>query len=209
MSRPRHRSVVVTGVVVGSALLAVAACTKPPEPLPPRPIPQPGANQDSINKWRADSAARADSIRAALAREKEIADSLALIREQEQRAAAEAQDVMKVITAPVYFDYDQSALTDAGRSLLDAKVPILQARRDIKLLITGHTDERGSSEYNIALGLRRAAEVQEYLIASGIDASRLEITSMGAERPAVIGTGEVVWSQNRRAEFSITSGDSN
>src|SRR5690606_81450 len=99
--------------------------------------------------------------------------------------------------------------TDAGRALLDAKVPILQAHREIKLLITGHTDDRGSTEYNIALGLRRAAEVQDYLIASGIEAGRLEATSMGAERPAVLGSGEIVWSQNRRAEFTIVNGTSN
>jgi len=188
---------------VGLAL--AAACVKPPAPLQPRPA---AANADSLAKWRADSIARADSIRRALERSARdrAADSLRALREAEQLAAREAADAMKVLMATVYFDYDQSTLTDAGRALVDAKVPVLKARPNLRILITGHTDDRGSTEYNMALGLRRAAEVRDYLIANGIDGSRIETNSMGEERPAVEGSGEAVWSKNRRAQFAPLTG---
>lgn len=101
----------------------------------------------------------------------------------------------------MYFEYDQSALSAESRATLDAKVPALQARPAFRIRITGHTDERGSSEYNLALGLRRAAELKAYLVSSGIDASRIDISSMGEERPAAQGSTEAAWAQNRRAEF--------
>jgi peptidoglycan-associated lipoprotein len=109
---------------------------------------------------------------------------------------------MAVLSANVYFDYDQSMLSDSAKTLLNAKVPILRSHPSIQLRITGNTDQRGSAEYNLALGLRRAAEAKAYLVANGIDASRMEILSMGQERPAVQGTGEEVWSKNRRDEFA-------
>jgi peptidoglycan-associated lipoprotein len=185
------------------ALALVAACTKPPAGLTPRPEP---VNTDSIARTRADSIARADSIRLAMEQQQREADSLRAIRDAEQRAAAQAANAMNVLLATVYFDYDQSTLTDAARALIDAKVPVLRARPTLRIVITGHTDDRGSTEYNMALGLRRAGEVRDYLIASGIDGSRIETNSMGEERPAVAGEGEEAWSQNRRAEFATLGG---
>jgi peptidoglycan-associated lipoprotein len=114
-------------------------------------------------------------------------------------------DATKVLQSTIYFDYDQSTLTDPARELLGAKVPVMQARPTTRIRITGHTDNRGSAEYNLALGLRRAAETKAYLVANGVDADRIDIFSLGAERPAVEGEGEDVWSKNRRAEFQILS----
>jgi peptidoglycan-associated lipoprotein len=192
----KQRSFLFVATVAATGAWA-AACSKPPVPLQPRPV----VNLDSL---RADSIARAraDSIRnAELARQEAAADSLRRARELEQRESAVSSDAMNVLRAAVYFDYDQATLTPAAQELLAAKVPILRSRPRLRLLVTGHTDSRGSLEYNIALGLRRAATVKEWLVANGIESSRIEIMSMGEEQPAVEGEGEFAWSQNRRAEF--------
>jgi peptidoglycan-associated lipoprotein len=85
--------------------------------------------------------------------------------------------------------------------VLDAKVPILAANPRVTLVILGHTDERGTAEYNLALGQRRAAQVKRYLVGKGIDESRLSTQSLGDSQPAVEGTDESAYQQNRRAEF--------
>ncbi|HYV97156.1 MAG TPA: peptidoglycan-associated lipoprotein Pal [Gemmatimonadaceae bacterium] len=120
---------------------------------------------------------------------------------ERMRAAAVA-----TITATIYFDYDKSDLRDDARSTLDSKVPVLRANPAVRIKIAGHTDERGSAEYNIALGQRRAAAAQRYLTGLGIDAGRIEIVSFGEERPARMGEGEEAWSKNRRDEFEVTAG---
>lgn len=188
--------------LVGAAVLT-AACAKKPVPL----APTPSANADS--SARADSIARAEAARQAeLARARAQQDSLRAVREREQRDAAQNADAMRVLAATIYYDYDQSDLTDAARSLLQAKVPVLQAKPTTRIRITGHTDDRGSSEYNLALGLRRAAEAKAFLVANGIDGSRIDIASMGEEMPAVQGDNEEAWSKNRRAEFAPITGGS-
>ena len=102
-----------------------------------------------------------------------------------------------------------SLITPAERqqATLDAKVPVLNANPDVKIRIAGHTDERGSDEYNLALGQRRAASVRRYLVARGVAEGRFEVTSFGEQRPAAPGEGEDAWSKNRRAEFEIIAGD--
>jgi peptidoglycan-associated lipoprotein len=191
--------------ILALVVLAVAAgCHKAPAPLAPAPL---SANSDSLNKARADSIARADSMRQAeIARAQAEQDSLRAVREREQRESAQNVDAMKVLAATIFYDFDRSDLTEAARSLLLAKVPVLQSQSAVRLRITGHTDNRGSSEYNLALGLRRAAEAKAFLVNNGIDGSRLEITSMGAEQPAVQGDNEEAWSRNRRSEFAPISG---
>ncbi len=196
----KQRYYILAATVVGS----VAAACKPPVPLPPRPA---AVNADSL---RQDSIARAlaDSIRRAeLARQQAEADSLRAAQEGNQEGAETSEDAMAVLRTTIYFAYDQASLTDAAVSALTAKVPVLQANPRINLLITGHTDSRGSSEYNIALGLRRAAMVKEWLILNGISTSRIEIMSMGEESPVVFGENEDAWSQNRRAEFQVMGGN--
>lgn len=189
-----------TLLIVGGAAVFAAACSKPPVPLAPAPA---SVNQDSLDRARADSIARAEAARQAeIARAQAEQDSL---RAREQMEATTG-DAMRVLSATVFYDYDQASLTDAARSLLLAKVPVMQARPTVHVRITGHTDDRGSSEYNLALGLRRAAEAKAFLVSNGVDAGRIEITSMGEEQPAVQGENEEAWSRNRRAEFVPTSG---
>jgi peptidoglycan-associated lipoprotein len=109
----------------------------------------------------------------------------------------------------VHFDYDQAELRPGDRAILDAKVPILQANSGVTIRIAGHTDERGSDEYNLALGQRRAAAVKAYLVQHGIADSRISTVSYGEEKPIAQGEDESAWSQNRRAEFDITGGGGN
>ena len=193
-------------VLVISASLG--ACRRRPE-VAPAPVPPP-VNQDSIdaaNRAREAAAAaeraRADSINAANAR---AAEEERRRREAEAAARAEAT---RAITAPIYFDYDQAEITAESRAVLDAKLPLLTANNGMRIRISGHTDSRGSDEYNIALGQRRAAAAKRYLTGRGIADARIDIVSFGEERPVGGGMDEGSFSQNRRAEFEITAGADN
>lgn len=106
----------------------------------------------------------------------------------------------------IYFEYDADELRDDAKANLDAKISVLNANPGVKIRVAGHCDERGSDEYNIALGRRRAEAAKRYLTDRGIDASRIETASFGRERPAVQGTTEEAWSRNRRDEFEIIAG---
>jgi peptidoglycan-associated lipoprotein len=184
----RLRSLVALALVAGS----VAACRKKPEPAPEPVVTPPTAtvttpprvNQDSI-----DAAARAAAAAA------------------ERAAMASAIEAARVaLTAPIFFDYDQSDLRDDARAILESKVPVLVANTGVRIRIAGHTDEAGSDEYNLALGQRRAAAARRYLESRGIAATRIDIVSFGEERPrSTAGTPEA-FAQNRRDEFEIIAG---
>lgn len=116
--------------------------------------------------------------------------------------------VRAVILETVYFEYDSDAIREDAKATLEKKVPLLNANPAVRIQIAGHCDNRGTDEYNLALGRRRAEMVKRFLTDRGIDASRIETISFGAERPAVQGEGEDVWSKNRRDEFQITAGGS-
>ena len=105
--------------------------------------------------------------------------------------------------SPVYFDYDSAQVNPAERSKLDAVADYLRQNAVVTLVVEGHTDERGSNEYNLALGERRALAVRAYLIGLGLDASRIQTKSYGEERPAAAGHDDASWGQNRRGEFVI------
>ena len=115
-------------------------------------------------------------------------------------------EARSALTAAIYFDYDAAEISDQARAILDAKLPLLNANTGLRIRVAGHTDSRGSDEYNLALGQRRAAATKRYLTQRGIDASRIDVVSFGEERPAMDGEGEEAFSRNRRAEFEIVSG---
>jgi peptidoglycan-associated lipoprotein len=98
----------------------------------------------------------------------------------------------------VFFGYDQVNLSPEARGTLDRQVQWLQQYRNVTVTIEGHADERGTREYNLALGERRANSVKNYLVARGVGANRVKTISYGKERPAVVGSGEAAWAQNRR-----------
>jgi peptidoglycan-associated lipoprotein len=106
----------------------------------------------------------------------------------------------------IYFEYDADELRADAKANLDAKMTVMNANPAVKIRIAGHCDERGSDEYNIALGRRRAEAAKRYLTDRGVDASRIETASFGRERPAVQGTTEESWSRNRRDEFELIAG---
>lgn len=99
----------------------------------------------------------------------------------------------------VFFGYDRYDLTPDAQRTLEMQAEWMKRYPGVSITVEGHCDERGTREYNLALGERRANSVRNYLVALGIDADRINIISYGKERPAVVGTGASVWSQNRRA----------
>ena len=190
-------------VLVGASL-AAGACRKKPAPAP-----VPAVNQDSINAENARRAeqARLDQMRRdSLAREQARADSIARDRQGREQAIADARTT---ITNPVMFEFDKSDLTSDDVARLDAKIPLLNANPALRIRVAGHTDSRGSDEYNMALGQRRAASAKRYLTQHGIDQGRIETVSFGEERPVASGTDEDSMAQNRRAEFEIIAGGDN
>ena len=103
----------------------------------------------------------------------------------------------------VFFDFDKSDLTPEAQDTIEKVVAWLKTYPDVTLTIEGHCDERGTREYNLALGERRANSVASYMVALGIDANRLANLSYGKERPAVLGSNEEAWAQNRRGVFVV------
>lgn len=118
-------------------------------------------------------------------------------------------EVRGLVLEIVYFEYDTDAIRADAQATLEKKLPVLQANPGLKFRVEGHCDDRGSDEYNIALGRRRAEAVKRFLTDRGIDASRIETVSFGRERPALQGDSEDARARNRRDEFQITAGGSN
>lgn len=189
----RSLSTLALAAVAAPVLAACHHAQPTPEPTP-APVAQASkpAGPDAAELARRDSIARA---------EREAAD-----RAARDAAAARAAAARATIEQKVYFDYDKSDLRDDARSTLDAKAPVLTANAPVRIRIEGNTDERGSDEYNMALGTRRAAEAKQYLVAHGVDASRIEVISNGKEKSVCSDHQESCWSQNRRDEFVITAG---
>ena len=150
------------------------------------------AYQDSVR--RAQEAAQAEAARLAAERAAEA--------ERQRRVAA----ARATLEAMVFFDYDMSAIRPDAEQALRQKVDILRASPQVRIRIEGHADERGSTEYNLALGNRRAEAVRQFLTGFGLSADRFEIVSFGEDRPLAQGSNEQAWSRNRRGQFVITAG---
>ena len=106
------------------------------------------------------------------------------------------------LTLPtVYFDFDRATLKSEGRTALQGAADSMQGNANAQITIEGHCDERGSIEYNLALGERRAQAVKDYLSQLGVPSNQLSTISYGEERPAEMGSDEMAWSRNRRAEM--------
>jgi peptidoglycan-associated lipoprotein len=176
-------------------MLLTTACSKKAEPVTqPTTRPTPTATSDADDRRRADSARAADAARAEAAR----------------KAAAEAEAaraaLVNELAETIHFDYDQFAISTDDQAKLERKAAILRANPALRIRVTGHADERGSDEYNLALGMRRATAAKSYLTGRGIDAARIEVASLGREVPLDSGSNESAWARNRRDEFEITAG---
>ncbi len=113
--------------------------------------------------------------------------------------SAEARDFMENAEDRVFFAFDSSAITPDSAEILNTQVKWLKDHENVDIIVQGYCDERGTREYNLALGERRANAVKQYLISQGIAANRISTISYGKERPAVLGNNEAAWAQNRRA----------
>ncbi len=116
------------------------------------------------------------------------------------------QDFIVNVGDRVFFDFDRSTLTAKAQETLDKQAEWLSRISAATITVEGHADERGTREYNLALGDRRANAVKDYLISKGVAANRIKTISYGKERPAVLGSNEWAWSQNRRSVTTITGG---
>ena len=110
-----------------------------------------------------------------------------------------AADTLATIGNTVYFSYDSAALDGNSKGSLFRQAAFLNANPSLTVTIEGHCDERGTREYNLALGERRAAAARDYLLAQGVDPARIKVISYGKERPAMAGSNEESWAKNRRA----------
>lgn len=179
--------------------LALGACRKRP------PAGGPVVDTDTTAFANGDRA-REDSIRMAdeaRAREQAERDRLEQERRDRELALAPAREALLDI---VFFEYDSDEVTGEAEEKLRAKAEILRANPGLRLRIEGHADQRGSTEYNLALGQRRAESVRAWLSAYGIAEDRLNTLSYGKERLLDDGTDEASYARNRRAEFVITGG---
>jgi peptidoglycan-associated lipoprotein len=192
-----HRRLMVPAVA--ALMVLAAACGSDPEPVDVGPT---GPTAEELA-----ARARADSAEAArLAAERDAAAARAQAeaeaREMERRMAAARETLQQTI----YFDYDEADITAEAERILRAKLDILRNSPAVRIRIEGHADERGTNEYNIALGNRRAESVRQFMTGFGIDQNRISIVSYGEDQPAMTGSSEAAWRQNRRAEFVITAG---
>lgn len=173
-------------VLLAASSLALGACKKKTTPVVPPPTP--ATNPTAVPTPTRPATSTPGNT-----------DSAEEMRRKVEAARA-------AVLSTIYFEYDADDLRDDAKASLDGKIRILNANPQLRVRILGHCDDRGSDEYNIALGRRRAETAKRYLTDRGIDASRIETTTFGRERPAVQGTGEEAWSKNRRDEFEIIAG---
>ena len=191
-----------TAVLIGS--LALYGCPKRPEVLqagpaavgPPAataPAPAPAPAQPS------PQTAETPVTRTPAPAETPVQPAPAAAAPAAAAAAVPGPSPLK----DVFFDFDKSNIRDDQKAALNDNVGWLKGNTGAKLLIEGHCDERGTAEYNLALGERRAKAVKDYLIAAGIAADRVSTISYGKERPFVLGHDESAWKWNRRGHFTI------
>ncbi|MBL8340413.1 MAG: OmpA family protein [Rubrivivax sp.] len=188
---PKHGAATTPVLAVLAAALVLAACASPPEtPSPaavataaprPDPAPAPAAAPPSAQPGGVTSAPGADG----------------------RNLGAASQVATVSVPAPdsVYFEFDESALGAQDTPVIERFGKYLAAARGAGLRVEGHCDERGSREYNLALGQRRAQAVVDALRTFGIDTARIEAVSFGEERPRAVGRDEASWAQNRRADL--------
>ena len=182
----KRKLVWVACLALSLVLSSVACKKKAPQVAPPAPAPveQPAPPQPAPTKDVQEGFPQQEPERAPIA---------------EDAAALNAQGVLKTI----YFDYDKSDLSDTSRATLRANADWLKANAKWNAVIEGHCDERGTIEYNLALGQRRANAVRDYLVSLGVPVANLRVVSYGEERPTDNGHTEAAWAKNRRAESKV------
>lgn len=180
------RSVGIWGLlVVATMLLPTVGCSKKSTPVVSSAGPQIGASGPSAEEMRA---------REEEERRRRVAESQLAPRRSTMIPGMQLLDT-------VYFEFDQATLTDLSKDTLVRNADWLRANPDVRVQVEGNADERGTPEYNLALGERRAESVKSYLTSLGIDSNRLVTISYGEERPVDSGQSEDAWAKNRRVDF--------
>jgi peptidoglycan-associated lipoprotein len=189
----KHAWLVVLVVVVTGLALMTTSCSKK-QTTPVTPVGTELSRSDGAQDI--SEAERAEQQRI---REQEL--------EQMRRQEAEKQQLeatrAKFVSENVYFDFDDASLSQQARQVLMEKAAWLRTNSDSRVIIEGHCDERGTAEYNIALGQRRAQSIKTFLVNAGIDPSRLRTVSYGEERPLDPGKTEEAYARNRARQFRI------
>ena len=146
------------------------------------------------------SSAQSSSTNTATTASSSSSSSSASSSSSGESASASVKSEFAKVGTTVLFDFDSAQLTDYAQRVLDRQSAFMKSRPETRVIIGGHADERGTREYNLALGERRASSARDYLVAKGVNASRIRIISYGKERPASVGSTEAAWRLNRRAQ---------
>lgn len=173
-------SKIKTSIVVATMALVIAGCAKKrPEVLPPAPVDQNAGVDPNAGQTQPTDGAIAPG--------------------------SDADFRRSVTSNTVHFGLDQYDIDPEARAILDSQAAWLQRYPNVRLTIEGHCDERGTREYNLALGDRRANAAKNYLAARGVTADRMTVISYGKERPAALGSDDASYAQNRRAVTIVLS----
>jgi peptidoglycan-associated lipoprotein len=180
------------------SFLFVVSCAKPRQTTPT-------AGQDQAGQAMDEADQAAEEGREGISEQELEARKRAEREAERKRREAEREKMAreKFVNENVYFGFDDSTLTKKAREVLSAKADWLRSHPDVTVVIEGHADERGTKEYNMALGQRRAQSARNFLVNAGIDADRLTTISYGEERPADPRSNEMAWAKNRRVHFRI------
>lgn len=209
------RQIFQGGIVL--VLLAAVACggNPPPEPEPaPDTATAERSPEDSLARERERAAAELCERADAALREGRYEEARNLYERaleeyggtgcaERATGALDAVEAAEVVRERIHFEFDESAITDEAAQTLQRKAEVLREYPRLQLTLEGHCDERGSLEYNQALGMRRAEAAKRYLVSLGLDADRFRTVSYGEERPLRTESNETAWAMNRRSEFLI------
>lgn len=166
------------------ALMGMPACKKKENADVPAPVAPPAATTDNATQLEADTKPE--------------------VTVDTTPDEVKPFDPSRYSLEDIYFDFDQSNLRADTVEALNRYATVLRANPELQVLVEGHCDERGTEEYNLALGERRASRVREYLVSVGVNGSRLRTISYGEMRPKASGSSEAAWAQNRRAHFVLS-----
>ena len=162
---------------------------------------------EAVQEQKAPAQAAPAAVNDEAARKaKELADREAALKAQAARDAAAKKNAAALADLNlqnIYFDFDKSSIRPDAREILKANAEIFTKNGTAQIVLEGYCDERGTAEYNMALGERRAQEAKQYLVNLGLTASRMETISYGEEKPLDPGHNEAAWAQNRRVQFLL------
>ncbi len=193
------RKSLIFGILFLAVALIFVCCAKKPVQKEVQKKPAVEKQEKGIEKVKKVQEETAkETIEGKELEEKEVKEA-----ELVEEKAGPTEEEMEILKKRIHFAFDSADLTEDSRLILKKKAKVLLKYPNIKVVIEGHCDERGTNEYNLALGERRAKAAYEYLILLGVDADRMKIISYGEERPLDPGHNEEAWAKNRRDEFRI------